>query len=89
MESAPFLATPPAFGGPLGYWGALALLVALTVADSVLAIVLFDLFDERLALFVNQGTALVYIVASFSILAYMRYTQAPAAAAAAIAAAAP
>ena len=65
-------ASTSAFGGPLAYWAALTLLVALTVGDSVLAVVLFDLYDERLALFVNQGTAFVYICASFAILAGMR-----------------
>ncbi|KAL1528290.1 hypothetical protein AB1Y20_009647 [Prymnesium parvum] len=57
------------------YWLALALLVALTVADAVLAVVLFDLFDERLALFVNQGTAFVYILLSLAILAFRRSRQ--------------
>uniref|UniRef100_A0A7S3C3Z2 EamA domain-containing protein n=1 Tax=Haptolina ericina TaxID=156174 RepID=A0A7S3C3Z2_9EUKA len=51
---------------------AISLLVALTVGDSVLAVILFDLFDERLSLFVNQGTALVYIVVSLIALVAMR-----------------
>jgi len=62
----------PSFGGPLAYAMALVILVVLTVGDSVLGVVLFDLFDERLALFVNQGTALVYIVTSLLILAALR-----------------
>ena len=55
----------------------LGLLVALTVGDSVLGVILFDLFDERLSLFVNQGTAFVYIVTSVIALAVMRYVSAP------------
>jgi len=64
------------FGSPLRYVGALGLLVALTVGDSVLVVVLFDVWNptgthDRLTLFINQGTAFVYIVWSLAALAVL------------------
>jgi drug/metabolite transporter (DMT)-like permease len=55
------------------YWYALILLVALTVADNVLVVILFDTFGERYSQYINQGTAFVYIVWSSLILLYRRY----------------
>lgn len=43
------------------YWASLLLLVALTVGDGVLVVLLFDIWGERFSLFINQGTALVCI----------------------------
>ena len=50
----------------------LILLVLLTVGDGVLVCILFDLWGERFALFINQGTALVYIVWSTLLLLSLR-----------------
>ena len=38
------------------------LLVALTVGDGVLVVILFDTWGEEYSLFINQGTAFVYII---------------------------
>jgi len=55
------------------YWYALILLVALSVADNVLVVILFDTFGERYAQYLNQGTAFVYIVWSSLILLYRKW----------------
>ena len=41
------------------YWAMLAVLIALTVADAVLCTIMFDMFTERYAIFLNQATAFV------------------------------
>ena len=56
------------FGTPARYYGCIALLVALTVADGVLLNVLFDVWGERYVLYINEGPAVVYIGAGASIL---------------------
>ncbi len=48
------------------------IMVALTVADGVLGVVLFDLWGERFSLFLNQATAAVYIVWALLYLLAMR-----------------
>jgi hypothetical protein len=70
MERAPLLGAPRpvaaarrlAAFSPRGYATVLLVLVLFNVADNVLVVVLFDEFPEELAQYVNQGTALVYIV---------------------------
>ena len=57
------------FHDPQKFTFALVLLVVLTVADGVLVVVLFDMYTETYAQFVNQGTAFVYGVTALVILA--------------------
>ena len=52
------------FRNPTHYWGSLVLLVALNVADADLQVVTWDVWGDRYTLFLNQGTAAVYIVMS-------------------------
>ena len=52
----------PTLGTGARYYLALVLLVFLNVADAVLVVLLFDVWGERYSLFINQGTAFVYIV---------------------------
>jgi hypothetical protein len=50
----------------------LAILVLLTVSDGILQFVLFDKYPDTYALFLNQGTAFVYILVSSSLLVARR-----------------
>lgn len=63
------------FSSPWHYWGSLAILVILSVADWDIQYVLFDLWGERYTLFLNQATAAVYIVISFSALLVLHIQQ--------------
>ena len=55
------------------YWAMLAVLIALTVADAVLCTIMFDMFTERYAIFLNQATAFVYIVVASILLLGRRF----------------
>ena len=55
------------------YWAMLAVLIALTVADAVLCTIMFDMFTERYAIFLNQATAFVYIVVASVLLLGRRF----------------
>ena len=62
----------PSLGGGWRLVAALSLLVALTVGDGVLVVILFDTWGEEYSLFINQGTAFVYIVLSSWLLGLRR-----------------
>ena len=55
------------------YWAMLAVLIALTVADAVLCTIMFDMFTERYAIFLNQATAFVYVVVASVLLLGRRF----------------
>ena len=48
----------------LGWWSMLWIMIVFTVADIVLVVILFDLYTETYAQFLNQGTAFVYGIVS-------------------------
>lgn len=52
------------FGGTAGFWSMFCLLVLLQTADGTLCVLLFDIWGERYSIFINQGTAFVYIISS-------------------------
>lgn len=62
---------PPGFGTRGSFWLSLVALILLMTADGVLCVLLFDIWGQRYALFINQGTAFVYIIASAVALAYL------------------
>lgn len=75
LADHPAEATKPSLGQtPAHALAALALLIVLNVADNVLLTTTSYTYGERLALFINVGTASVYIVMSLSILTWRRVT---------------
>ena len=72
LLDSPSSSTSAATKSPIRLSLSLLLLVLLTVGDGVLVCILFDLWGERFALFINEGTALVYIVWSTLLLLSLR-----------------